>query len=1752
NRPELTAERFVPDPFGPAGARLYRSGDLARRRPDGSLEFLGRADDQVKIRGYRIELGEIEAVLAGHPGVREAVAVVRDEQLVAYLVPAEYEAPSGAELVALCGQSMPSYMVPAAFVTLAAIPLTANGKLDRRALPAPDRTAYAASRYVAPRTPLEERIAAVWRDVLGVDRVGVHDGFFDLGGDSIRAVALVGALRAEHLDVSVTDVFARRTVGDLAHLLAERGDLTAARGPVEPFALLSAEDRAALPDGLSDAYPMSQVQTGMVVELLDGGDAYRSFVAYRVRDPHPFSEEALRRAARTVVGRHELLRTSFDLHSYSVPMQLVHTEAEVPVTVHHVPGAAGDEPDDELMRLLLAERNAEIDLGNAPLLRVTAYVTADGWWLSLSRPHAITEGWSHNWLLSELIGCYRARRDGVEPAPHQAPDVRYADYIAAELDSLASAEDAAYWQDIVDSHPPLTLPDGWERAPEPGEGYDLVLPLADLEPGLREVATRLRTSVKSVLLAAHAKVMSRLTESPAFQLGLVVDARPEMLGADRVYGMHLNTVPFPVDRSARTWRELITRVFDREVELWPHRRYPFPALQRSWRGGRLVSVAFNYVDLPRLDGEDGDETRADARLGTNRTEFDVTVHCRPDRLSLSTRTAVLGRADGERLRAMYRAVLEAIVADVDGDARADCLPDGERTLLLETRTDTARTPVDLRVPEEFQRRAALTPDAVAVTADDRMVTYGELNGRANRLAHHLRGLGVGPETLVALCLERSPELVLAVLAVLKAGGAYLPLDPEAPADRLRFMLEDAGSRFLLTAGATAAAVRDAEGVTRVLADRPDSWGAQPDTDPEPLAGQDGLAYVIYTSGSTGRPKGAMVRRDGMGNHLLAKIEDLELDAGDSVVQNASPAFDISVWQMLAPLVVGGGVRTVDGATALDPKELFARVAAEDVTVLEVVPSLLRTALDYWDAGAAAPALPRLRRLVVTGEALPAELCDRWLARHPGIPLVNAYGPTECSDDVTHAVLSGTADLGARVPIGRPVRNTRLYVLDEWLRPLPVGVPGELFVGGAGVGRGYLGRPGLTAERFVPDPYGPAGARLYRTGDLAAWRADGSLDFLGRLDDQVKVRGHRIELGEIEAALGAHPAVRQAVVVVHEERLVAYLTTRDTDRPAPEELRDRLARTLPEYMLPAAYVTLDAIPLTPNGKLDRRALPAPDDTSFARGAYLAPRDAEEQRMAEVWAQALGVARVGVRDGFFDLGGDSIRAVALVGALRAQGVDLAVRDVFEARTVERLVELVAGRETLTAEERAFTAPFALISAEDRARLPEDVTDAYPVGRTQLGMLIETTGGNRNPYHIVNTFRVADDRPLDPGALRAAARVLAARHEMLRTSFHLTGYSVPLQLVHASVEIPVAVHSVRDLTEEQLTAARFELQARQRAALFEIDRAPLMRILAHEESDDAWWVTFTQSHAITEGWSYHQLLVELLDCYRAFRDGGEPEPYAVPEVRFADAVAAELAALDSADDRAYWQRVTSGHAPVALPRDWAGTSAEPVYEEVPFDDLGDRLRELAATAGVSYKSVLVAAFMKVMGQLTDEPAYHAGLVCDTRPEAAGAERVLGMYLNTLPFAVDRSARTWRELVGQVFDREVELWPHRRYPMPVVQRDWGGGRLINAYFNYIDFHQVDTGKVATGTRMTSAANEFDLTVFNRGDRLYVNTRADVISEPHAERLAGMFRAVLEAMAADPEGDARAVYLPVGERELILASAGTQGPVVPVSGTLH
>ncbi|MFJ9178092.1 amino acid adenylation domain-containing protein [Streptomyces sp. NPDC102360] len=1752
-RPELTADRFVPDPYGPEGARLYRAGDLARRLADGSLEFLGRIDDQVKIRGFRIELGEISAALGAHPQVRDAVVVVRedtpgDKRLVAYFVATGEEPPARGELRPYLAATLPDHMVPAAYVPIERIPLNANGKLNLRALPAPSDSALdSGEAYTAPRGAVQTRLAEIWCEVLGTRRAGAESSFFDLGGDSIRAVALVGAMRAAGFDVAVREVFELRTIAAIAGLLEGREATTDGENKVQPYELIPAADRGKLPEGITDAYPLSQIQAGMVVELLadESRGNYHNVTSFRITDDAPFTPAAFEAAIRTVVDRHEVLRTSVAAAGYSVPLQIVHARVDTPVTVTDLRDTDAAGLEAALRAHVSAERGKLFDLAAAPLLRTAAHIESESaWWLSLTESHIILEGWSHASLVMELLSAYREFRDTGEAAPYERPSVRYADFIAGEVEALASAEDRAYWKGIVEEHAKFELPAGWGESPEkPREGNRVVVGFEDLAERLRALASETGTSLKSVLHAAHLKTLSQLTGEQAFHSGLVNHARPEAAGADRVLGMHLNSLPFAHERGARTWRELIGQVFARELEVWAHRRFPLPEIQREARGGRLIDVLFNFVDFHQVDD---DLVDSGVRISETPTEFSLSVHATGKNIVLSTNTHVLSRAHAERLAGMYRAVLEAMAADADGDAQAARLPAGERERLLGERTTEAAEPVTRRVHEVFEEQAARTPEGIAVTFEGADLTYAEVNARANRIAHALLARGVGPETLVGLGLERGIELIPALLGILKSGAAYLPLDPANPADRIAYIVEDAKAPVVVTTAAHA----DLFDVEVLLLDTDaELIGAQPSSNPVVAGSPENLIYTIYTSGSTGRPKGVALTHSNVVRLLERGQEHYAFDETDVWPLFHSYAFDVSVWEMWGALLHGGRLVVVPYAVTRSPEDFLDLLVTEEVTVLNQTPSAFRGLV-----AAAADGDPRIKQLalravVFAGEKLEIQELKPWtdrlgLAR---TALVNMYGITETTVHTTyHRLTKKDLDPRAGNAIGRPLADLQVHLLDGEGDLTPIGVAGEIHVGGPGVARGYLGRPGLTAERFVPDPYGPAGSRLYKSGDLARRLPDGSLEFLGRADDQVKIRGFRIELGEIETALAAHPHVRDAVVVVREDtpgdkRLIAYVVAIGQQSLELGELRAHLGAALPEYMIPSAFVALDRLPLTTNGKLDKRALPAPDQGTVlaADQAYVAPRTVEEQRIADAWTEVLGVERVGVQDSFFDLGGDSIRALSLVGALREAGFDLAVRDVLECLTVAALAELATGRPAPAGGVRSVE-PFTLLPAEDAALLPEGLTDAYPLSQAQLGMVIEMQRGDgRNTYHNVFSMRIRDEVAFDADALRQAVALIVGRHEVLRTSVDLSTYSVPMQLVHADAEIPVRTRDLSGLDRAGIDRAVRQFTTEERADVFDLGRAPLLRIAAHIEETGAWWLAITECHVVMEGWSTFTLVMEVLDAYRQIRDTGRAEPYVAPAVRYADFIAAELASLDSPQDRAYWKDIVTGHPRLTLPEAWADAPDAPRAQsrsQVVFTDLEQGLRGLAADARASLKSVLHAAHLKVMSQLTAEESFFTGLVCNARPEARGADRVYGMHLNTLPFAHDRSAGTWRELTEQVFAREVELWSHRSFPMPEIQRELGDGqRLIDIPFSYQDFHQVDEKLIDTGATVGEGALEFGLRVSVLSGHINLSANNLVMSQTALDRLGTVYRSVLEAMAADPKGDARASFLPEGERQRIL-----------------
>ncbi|WP_370364555.1 amino acid adenylation domain-containing protein [Catenulispora sp. GP43] len=1110
-----------------------------------------------------------------------------------------------------------------------------------------------------------------WREVLGLAQVAADDAFFEVGGDSIKAVSLVGALRAGGYDVSVRDVFEHRTVAGLAEALAARATIAVPAAPgTARFAL--APQGSVFPDGVLDAYPISQVQLGMLTEMLaadPGRDRpYHTVTAFAVSDGGAFSENALRGAADLVTQRHEVLRTSFDLSGYAVPVQLVHDRVTIPVTVTDLRGRPAVDQEACVRAAVERQTKTLFDVEQAPLMRIGAYLVADDtWWICVTHCHAVLEGWSHHSLLAELIGAYRRLRDGGEPEPYNPPALRYADFVAAEAEAVTAGADVEFWRGRVAGATKFVLPPQWAVRTSRPEKFHVRVPFSDLGAGLRAAVNASQTSMKAVLHAAHLKVMSMLTHEDSFHTGLVIDARPEVSGAERVYGMYLNSVPFLFERTAATWGELARQVFDREAELWPHRRLPLPALQRAVGDTDLIDVLFNYLDFHEFESGYAsvapDANAAVIGAGSNDSPFSVTTG--GGFITVATDTGVLSREHAGRIAQLYRAVLVAIAADPDGDATATFLPEGELDKQLGAWNTFPKPRPRESALATIEQQAARVPEVLAVVSDAGRLTFAELDARASVLAARLRNAGVGAETTVGILLDRGPELIVAFLAVWKAAGAYVPLDPELPADRIGYMLADSGARVVLTGSDErfAQILREYEG-TVVTDFSADGTPLEPagDVDPE------SLAYVIYTSGSTGRPKGVQITHAGLANYLWWAVEGYGAYGTGGAPLFSSIAFDMVVPNIYAPLMAGEPVTLLPPRFDLDDLgELLARRAP--FSFIKMTPGHLDLLTHQLGAE---PAATLAGMLAVGADSFPARIAERWfelVGVGPGPRMLNEYGPTEISVANSVHPIDGPVT-GEVVSIGKPVPNTTMYVLDARMRPLPVGSVGEIYIGGAGLARGYANLPARTASAFVPDPFGPAGSRLYRTGDLARLRPDGDVEFLGRADHQIKLRGYRIEPDEVQQVLAAHPAVKDAVVIVRDEMLVAYHVPVPGSAATDAELAAHCALKLPAYMVPTAFVALPGLPLNANGKLDRGALPAPGAVGADAVPMVAPRTPTERALAELFGAALDADEIGVEHDFFALGGHSLLMLRIVAQARKQGMEISVRDLVRERTVAAL--------------------------------------------------------------------------------------------------------------------------------------------------------------------------------------------------------------------------------------------------------------------------------------------------------------------------------------------------------------------------------------------------------------------------------------------------------------------------------------------------
>ena len=1883
-RPALTAARFIPNPFlkdeggrmrdeesqfilHPSSFRLYKTGDRVRYRADGTIDFLGRQDEQVKLRGYRIELGEIETTLSQHPAVRECVVLARedapgDKRLVAYVVqgsgardqeavgadvsirpptihpptihpPIPDPRPLIPELRDYLAARLPEYLRPTAFVLLDALPLTPNGKLDRRALPAPDSSRpELAEDFVAPRSAAEETLARVWAALLRLERVGIHDNFFMLGGDSILSIQMIARAGQAGLQLTPRQVFQHQTIAQLAAVAQQSPDVLAEQGMISDVLPLTPIQRGTTPAdfplaqldqptldrllednrGIIDIYPLTPMQQGLLFHTLAAPESgvYVQQVSCLLLGE--LNHAAFLHAWQSVIARHPVLRSAVVWEQLAEPLQIVSEQVALPFHAHDWQALPAAEQQAQLDALLRADRARGFDLSSAPLMRLTLIQRdATTTYLLWSHHHLLLDGWSVPLVLDEVVRHYLAECAGQVVTLSQLRP--YRDYIAwLQRQDLAQAE--AFWRETLrdlTAATPLVV-DHPADSSVAAQAVAAERQAALAEPttsALLRLARQHSLTLNTLVQGAWALLLQRYSGANEVVFGSTVAGRPpELPGVEAMVGLFINTLPLRVRLAGGTTTlDWLQQLQDQQVAMREYEYSPLVQIQ-SWsaipRGRALFESIVVFENYPVIAGDAAQRAQAGLTIQQVRTipqtNYPLMLVAMPGpalTLRIIYDSHRFAPDTIERMLGHLETLLVSIAEQPD--RRLDelsLLTAAERAQLLETE-DGALLPFshNTGLHDIFAAQASRTPDAVALffapaPQQPQHLTYQALNARANQLAHHLQERGVGPEVRVGIVATRSLELVIGLLGILKAGGAYLPLDPSAPPDRHAFMLEDAQAALLITPKDERRTTNNEETQPESLHDlglRIDDLRVSPAPIQNPKSKIQNptpanLAYVLYTSGSTGTPKAVLVSHANVCRLFAATQPTYQFSANDIWTLFHSAAFDFSVWEMWGAFAYGGRLVVVPFATSRTPDAYFSLLRDTGVTVLNQTPAAFRQLMTVAVAHADTLAL---RLVIFGGDALDPAGLRPWVARYGDErpQLVNMYGITETTVHVTKRRLK-QADLvqAAGSPIGRALPDLRLYLLDARLRLVPIGVPGELYVGGAGVTRGYLGRAELTAEKFIPNPFAgdketrrqgareredaaepqsaicnlqsAIGMRLYKTGDLARRLPNGDLEYLGRIDRQVQLRGFRIELGEIEAALARHPAVRTAVVIAREDspgeqRLVAYIVPtagegdKETDGsgtiyralPIPDprslipELRDQLGQTLPDYMVPSAFVLLDMLPLTVNGKLDRAALPAPDSQRALDTPFALASTPQEEVLAAIWAQVLGHEQVGVDDHFFALGGDSITSIQVISRARARGLSLTLPQLFQHPTIRAL-----SRELATAAPDSapavLTQPFELIDDAVRAQLPEGIVDAYPLTMLQSGMLFHSIyTPDSSAYHNISSLHLR--APFDEPALRAALQQLAANHPALRTSFDLTSFGEPLQLVHRAVVVPLQIADLRQLPPAQHEAILAAWFAAEQRRPFDWASPPLLRLQIHRRSDETFQFSWAEHHAILDGWSVASLLTELFQTYMALRstDASAPAP---PRSSFRDFVALERATLASNEARQFWAKYLSDSEITLLPR-WplAPSANQPALRlhDVPIPpDVALGLQRLARTAAVPLKSVLLAAHLRVLALLSGQHDLLTGLIANGRPETTDGERVLGLFLNTLPFRQRLTSGTWVELVQAVFANEYALLPYRRYPLGELQRSNSGRPLIETAFNFVHFHvyqrlQAIGGLDVLDQHSMEQTNLLLMAHFSRSHaseqvQLTLNADGRAIGQAQLALIADSYARVLAIMASAPE----------------------------------
>jgi amino acid adenylation domain-containing protein len=1851
--PDLSAKRFIRDPFSSDPAsRMYRTGDLACWNADGTLQFLGRRDHQVKIRGLRIELGEIEARLVEHPSVHEAVVLARedhpgDKRLVAYITPAESNG-NGAGTAAMDVQALrshlssrlPEHMVPAAYVTLEKLPLTRNGKVDRKALPPPDDGAYVTHEYEEPIGEVENTVARIWAEVLKLERVGRNDNFFELGGHSLLAVSVIERMRAVGLSVDVRALFVSPTLKGLAEAVGGESrqvvvpsnlippGCSAITPAMLPLVNLGQSDidriAASVPGGaenIQDIYPLAPLQEGLLFHHLleKEGDVYlmTKLLAASSREHLDRYVEAL----QAVIDRHDILRTAMAWEKLPEQVQVVWRNARLSVEEVVFDPAAGD--ITEQLRARFNPRHYRLDVRQAPLFRwFIAQDKPNNRWLILELMHHLIGDQMTSLVMQQEI---QMILDG--QAEHLPEPLPFRNFVLQARVGVSREDHEAFFKRILGDVDEPTAPFGLTDVQ--GDGSQIVEIRREVDSGLsqrlRAEARKLGVTLASLCHVAWALVLAQTSGRDDVVFGTVMFGRMQgSEGSDRGLGIFINTLPVRIQVNDESTQVTVRNTHALLTQLLRHEHAPLGLAQRcsavrppaplftSLLNYRHVAVEENAI----ADGE-SIETRATVKtLGEwERTNYPFSLAVNDLGQELGLEVKVDSSIDPEQVCAMAHTGLESLVTALERDpetpvCRLDVLPRAERhRLMVEWNATEAAYPREKCVHELFEEQVKKTPEAVALVFEDAVLSYAELNRRANQLAHYLRELGVKPDGRVAICLERSPEMIVALLAVWKAGGAYVPLDPAYPVERLSYMLEHSAPALMLTQKDLPGRFESLNKTLQVidLTDAALPWSVCPDTNPN-RAGigvtPESLAYVIYTSGSTGLSKGVMVSHRSVVNlffGLKNSVYSVHKAGSLRVSVNGSMAFDTSVKQIIQ-LFDGHALVLVPEDVRRDGEALLQFVRDRKIEVLDCTPSQLHLLLQaglirdnsdrYVEQLSDAENVDSLRLVLVGGESIEKSMWDKLADSH--ISFFNVYGPTECTVDASVCAVRP----GAEPSIGGPIANTALYVLDGDLNPVPTGVPGELYIGGHGVARGYWNDPETTAQKFIADPFSSIpGARIYRTGDRVRRLLNGNLAFSGRTDDQVKVRGYRIELGEIEMRLAEHPGVNEAVVLAREDhsggkRLVAYVTTKGPKEDGAtaaainvEALRTYLGALLPEYMVPAAYMRLEKLPLTANGKVDRKALPAPDADAYMTRGYETPVGRVEATVARIWADVLKLERVGRNDNFFELGGHSLVAVTVIERMREAGLMVDVRVLFASPTLKGLAEAVSGEsKTVVVPPNLIPVgitsitpdmlPLVTLSQNDIEKIvaavpggAANVQDIYPLAPLQEGILFHHLLNTQGDVYLLAILRTIESRE-DADRYIDALQAVIDRHDILRTAVLWEGLPEPVQVVRRNA--PLSLEEIRidpaagDIGEQLRT--RFS----PRHYRLDVRSAPLWRLFIAEDVPNNRWVILDLMHHLI---SDHVTLAIIRQEIRAILRG-EADSLPAP-MPFRNFVAQARLGVSREEHEDFFTRILRDidepTAPFGL-TDVQGDGSRIVDAMLEVDrELYQRLRAQARKLGVSVASVCHLAWALVLARCSGREDVVFGTVMFGRMQGGeGADRALGIFINTLPVRIRVAGEAARASVRQTHELLTQLLRHEHASLVLAQRCSGvraPAPLFTSLLNYR--HEVDGESVSMGgdnTIESRASMEvlggqernnypFALAVNDLGEGMSLEVKVDRSVDPH--QVCAWTHTALESLAQALESDSSTEVrglevLPAAEREQLVYGWNQTNEEYPPDKCIH